>query len=857
MRNSLIVICFAFNTLLLSGNVMGQNVEGDPEKYQQEAKDLISFLEYTFNAMGGNDLSPKEKSVIVNNSYLKIFRDNKVQIEDDLVQGREVVTNKDVQAYLKDIDYFFQKAKFELNIEDIKFGVNENDKTYIVITVNRNLQGIGIEGDSINNNVKRFIEVNVNEEEQDMKIVSIYTTKLGEREELIRWWVTLPPAWKQILGKDIQVTDQYRLNEIGVLSDSLMIVGGKELTKDELDIFPYIKKVTEIEEIDISDHPDLSTIRPLNELTNVKKLDVSGTAINSIVPLRNLTTLEFLDLQNTTVDDISALRYCLGIKQLNISYTNVRQLEVISDFSRLESLHADDLFIDSIKVIEEAVQLKDLSLANATVVNYDFLRSLKNLEFLNLSNTNIRDVTPISNLEKLKTLDLSGTKISNIESLKNNEELEFLNISGTEVNSLKPLTETNIHKVFCDNSGVDKKAVAELIAARPDCIVIFKSDALQSWWNNMPDSWQDVFEQSIDLGSGPSTEQLHMLLKLDSINVSGIPDIVNLDPLEQLFRLEVLMCANTPVKSLEPISDQISMRKIDVSNTSVFSLTPLAKMHDLEYVNCTNTPVKDISVFKGFDKLSDLYFDHTLVGDVSVINTLPSFRIGYFDSTYVDDKKVADLNYDGTKATLIYKTARLRDWWGNLRDEWQDIFRKAVTLDGRPTREQLHNLTGLQKFEVKSIIIDNIAPMQEFIRLRELKFNDTQIKSLMPLSSMQNLEVLDCSRNPIEEIEPLRTLTNLRIIYLNNTQIDELDALKNLKKLEELYVSSTEVKHLDPLEGHDKLRIIDCSNTKVRRLNDIEELPNLESVRCYNTRINSNRVDDFKALHPDCEVVFY
>ncbi len=49
---------------------------------------------------------PADKDVLVTQSYTKIFRDPKVQVEDDLDEGRKTITNKDVQAYLKDVDFF-------------------------------------------------------------------------------------------------------------------------------------------------------------------------------------------------------------------------------------------------------------------------------------------------------------------------------------------------------------------------------------------------------------------------------------------------------------------------------------------------------------------------------------------------------------------------------------------------------------------------------------------------------------------------------------------------------------------------------------------------------------------------------
>ena len=73
-----------------------------------KVEDQVRFLEFLLNTLGDAQSSARDKDVIIRESYLKIFRDGKVQIEDDLLADRKVVTNKDVQAYLKDIEFFIK-----------------------------------------------------------------------------------------------------------------------------------------------------------------------------------------------------------------------------------------------------------------------------------------------------------------------------------------------------------------------------------------------------------------------------------------------------------------------------------------------------------------------------------------------------------------------------------------------------------------------------------------------------------------------------------------------------------------------------------------------------------------------------
>src|SRR5688572_12725294 len=95
---------------------------GNAAEDDKKVRDIVAFLEYMLNTLGSSGTSTRDKEVLVTESYSKIFRDSKVQVEDDLDAQRQVITNKDVVAYLKDVNFFFTSVRFEFTIEDIKIG---------------------------------------------------------------------------------------------------------------------------------------------------------------------------------------------------------------------------------------------------------------------------------------------------------------------------------------------------------------------------------------------------------------------------------------------------------------------------------------------------------------------------------------------------------------------------------------------------------------------------------------------------------------------------------------------------------------------------------------------------------------
>src|SRR6187402_711769 len=187
VANALVILLLVLQT----ANVSAQQAKSEIKQHEQEVRDIVKFLEYILNTLGGSESSARDKDVLVTESYTKIFRDGKVQVEDDLVEKRNVITNKDVQAYLKDVDFFFQDVKFEFDIESIQGKVNANQTLFYKVSLKRNIKGTTIEGKTINNTIPRFIEVNYDPKAQDLKIVSIYTHTFNEKAALMNWWKQL------------------------------------------------------------------------------------------------------------------------------------------------------------------------------------------------------------------------------------------------------------------------------------------------------------------------------------------------------------------------------------------------------------------------------------------------------------------------------------------------------------------------------------------------------------------------------------------------------------------------------------------------------------------------------------------
>ena len=118
MKKTTIFLILLLSTLCVNAQGLTFSEE---EKAENEIQihQMVNYLQETLNFIGDPRVSAQEKDIIFKESYNKIFRDENVQVEDDLDENRGTSINKDVQAYLKDIDFFFDNVEFTFDIQNI------------------------------------------------------------------------------------------------------------------------------------------------------------------------------------------------------------------------------------------------------------------------------------------------------------------------------------------------------------------------------------------------------------------------------------------------------------------------------------------------------------------------------------------------------------------------------------------------------------------------------------------------------------------------------------------------------------------------------------------------------------------
>ena len=821
----------AILSILLFGIAFGSHAQklskDEIAKYENEINGMISYLEETMNFLGDSTTSALEKEIVFTESWSKIFIDDKVQIEDDLDVNRKTPINKDVQAYLKDIDFFFKWANFKLDLQSIANNVRDDGTIFFKATLTRHLTAKTITDEAIDNMKNRFVEINLDRQNNSLKIASIYTTKINEKEALRTWWNGLSQNWKTRLGGDVILDDSTTLAELNTSA----------LT-DFSELDAKLKLVTQKQRVDISGIREIISLEPLSELSELTWLDISETSIEDLSPIRNLNKLKVLRANSTLIEDLSALKYNITLEELEVANTTIEDLGVLSSLRNLQKLNLNNTQVSRISNLKSCPNLISLNLGSTRIANVGILQELPQLKTLDISNTSVRDLGPLRNMKDLQSLNISGSAVSNLQALSEMENLRELYCSNTSISDLTPLKgNRRLSKIYCDHSGIHDAEASAFTQTNPFALVIYDTEALKTWWRELPIYWKAVFSKQIQVDSDPTTEQLHQIINMQELDLSGNTFMQNLMPVSRLTNLRSLNISNTEIGYLQPIQGLANLESLNISHTYISDLKPLQDMGNLKYLNIMNTPVKDLSAL-----VND--------GNIEVIEA---------DSTTIGKSQVVALKEIQRQVTVVYQTEALHAWWDGLDPIWQAIFRNAIGSQSEtPNALELQQIVDLRELEITSEFpIVSIEPLTSLMWLERLTINNQGVSDIKPLENKEFLLELNAQNNPISTLSPIESSTMLELLNIENTQIKDLGPLSKMNNLVTLNASGTIIKSLKPLSNLQKLENLFVNNTNVRSISPVENMPSLKQLKIYNTKVKKRSVDQLQEKRLDLNIIYY
>ena len=883
IRQITLLIGFMLFALLIRAQDEPKLTAEEIESYSEQSKQMVKYLEGTLNFLGDSNEVASEKDIIINQSFLKMFESDEVQIEDDLDENREIPISKDVQAYLKDIDFFYKTVTFTFEVNSVEQFINEKNQVYFKVTTTRELQGITIDGDTVNNNQVRYLEVNLDPYKQDLKIASMYTTQPDIKRELRYWWNNLSVEWRNFLGEQVgAVYDTLPLSRIVYFEDSLIVIerpeerilfdsvivsDGDTLSFEGIDnsrpivgdivqlidtviiavpdsisaeITPIYKRLRQLDGmkvLDVSADSLLTDLVPVSQLSELTEINLSNSQITDLSPLRNLNKLEKLNCSGSTVASINDLRYASSLANLDCSQTNISDISVAANFKKLNTLNLSSSRVKSILPLVGLPVLSQLSLSGITLDKPEELRELNTLKYLDLSNSGFENINSLDSLFQLQNLNIDSTSIIQLDSLENLASLSILQANHTGITDLSPLENlTSLQIIYCDNSGINGKEARRFMQINESCLVIYNTEKLRNWWIEMPEAYKNIIQSKMTISDVVTTEEIHAVINQTKVDLSGHNEIQTLEPLKMLHRLEELNIEDTPIYDLSPLSGLTNLKVLNMNNTKVEDLSPLSSHSNLKTIYCKQTGVNDLLPLRNSSGL----------------------QIVYAEGSGIQQSNVLELQQSVPACLVIYQSNLLQAWWTDLNEAWQNVFHNHLKMDEQPSPENLQALVDLTTITVNdNLSIQNLNPLHLFVRLTELNVSKTAVSDISPITTLANIRVLNLPNNPVNDLTTLDQLINLEELNIENTSVEDLEFVGTLSHLRILNIAGTKIKSLKPIRDLQNLEKLFINNTDIKSLKPIEKMVNLKIIRCYNTKLKASKVQGYKSSHPGVEVVFY
>lgn len=137
-------------------------------------------------------------------------------------------------------------------------------------------------------------------------------------------------------------------------------------------------------------------------------------------------------------------------------------------------------------------------------------------------------------------------------------------------------------------------------------------------------------------------------------------------------------------------------------------------------------------------------------------------------------------------------------------------------------------------------------------RIRTILVNDNNCQVLKYCTETK---YVDFGHNEnISDFSFLACMPKLEVAIIGLSHCKDLTPLENCPELEYLECYGCDVTDLSPLRYCTKLKHLNCSRTSISDLTPIFDL-DLERLRCVVTDVPKEQLEEYAALHPDCEML--
>ncbi|MBD5088289.1 MAG: leucine-rich repeat domain-containing protein [Clostridiales bacterium] len=346
----------------------------------------------------------------------------------------------------------------------------------------------------------------------------------------------------------------------------------------------FIRKMEQVEELDLSNNPELSDISMIKNMTKVKKLVLSNTNISDITVVKNMKELEILEIESTKVEDISPLRELSHLKKILMYDTPVRDISLLASLPVLEYVDVKKTNVEDVSAFEQAGKLE---IFYHYKENYDeeMFRAIQQL----MKDNGLSLVTDFYKISRIfawsETIILEGDQAKNIKTLACIKDWDFIKCVIIEGNELRASLEPLCYLKNLERLTV-RKFDGERLKAIENCINL-KEICLK--------------ETSVkDISFLRKMEQVEELKLIDNPGISDINVVANMKNLKELN------ISGTQVTDISPLKGLSHLKMVWMYGTPIKNISVLAELPEIEDINALKTKVEDVSAFIKAGKLKIL-----------------------------------------------------------------------------------------------------------------------------------------------------------------------------------------------------------------------------------------------------------
>lgn len=340
--------------------------------------------------------------------------------------------------------------------------------------------------------------------------------------------------------------------------------------------------------LDLSEYPDIASLRGLSYCTNLRTLNISGLKITDGT-MNQIATLSYLEafiargcgLDNLADGGQATLRNAVGLKMIDLTDNNFTSLDSVFaegvKYGKLREVYLSDNKLTDISALKRAPIITYLALSNnglttegtAAIAEYPYL------QYLSLAHNKIDSVEHLTGLKHLVELRLHHNELTNVRGLRTLLDLEILYLGHNQITDVGFLSTLTALEVFYvnDNKLTD---ISQLSTLNKLEIVNVSNNQISSAsvLRNYSGTLTEIYAENnnlTDFSFINGASKLHILMLAG--NHAELAQENMTTWLAGLPEMEVLTLSDIQLTDLSFLASMEKLARLDVANCGLAAFT--------------------------------------------------------------------------------------------------------------------------------------------------------------------------------------------------------------------------------------------------------------------------------------------